>query len=147
MLSTTIHGLLSCLFSANIRYTRQNLLDIGEQHQISILSVFHYMHNIPDDIARPLVMLRLRKQPHKPPLLSLYLSNARSLVHKMDDLQLQLAGNRYVRDCCVLIITETWLHLGIPDASMQLAGRTLLHLGRTEDLSTCMRTGVIMGQL
>lgn len=25
--------------------------------------------------------------------------------------------------CCVLIITESWLHPGIPDASMQPAGR------------------------
>ena len=78
-------------------------------------------------------MLRLRKQPHKPPLPSLYLSNAGSLVLKMDDLEPQLAGNRYVRDCCVLIITETWLHLDIPDASVQLAGCTLLRWDRTKD--------------
>ena len=79
------------------------------------------------------VLLRLRKQPHKPPLPSLYLSNARSLVHKTDYLDLQLAGNRYVCDCCVLIITETWLHPDIPDASVQLAGRTLLRWDRTKD--------------
>lgn len=100
--------------SANIRYTRR---DIGDQYQISVSCVFHHMHNIPDYIARPLgfpwidvgssrqhrwrwerkqsgVVLWLRNEPHKPPLLSLYLSNARSLVHKMDDLELRKAGNR-----------------------------------------------------
>ncbi len=144
-----------------IQYTRQTLLDIGDQHQISVSSDFHHTHNIPDDIARPAgspwivarsrrwrrrrrerkqkrgrrsgVMLRLRKQPHKPPLPSLYLSNARSLVHKMDELKLQLAGNRFVRDCCVLIVTETWFHPGIPDAIVQLAGRTMLSQDRTKD--------------
>ncbi len=78
-------------------------------------------------------MLRLRKQPHKPPLPSLYLSNARSLVHKTDDLELQLAGNRYVCDCCVLIITKTWLHPHIPNASMQLAGHPLLRWDRNKN--------------
>lgn len=33
----------------------------------------------------------------------------------------------------VLIITETWLHLDIPDTSMQLAGRTLLRCDKTKD--------------
>ncbi len=144
-----------------IQYTRQTLLDIGDQHQISVSSDFHHTHNIPDDIARPAgspwivagsrrrhrrrrerkqkrgrrsgVLLRLRKQTHKPPLPSLYLSNARSLVHKMDELELQLTGNRYVRDCCVLIVIETWFHPGIPDASVQLAGRTMLCQDRTKD--------------
>lgn len=158
--------------SANIRYTSQNLMDIGDQHQIPISRVFHHTHNIPDDIARlpgspwivvgsrrrrrrrrerkqkrgrrSGVMLRLRKQPHKPSLPSLYLSNARSLVHKTDDLELQLAGNRYVRDCCVLIITETWLHPRIPDASIQLAGRTLLRWDRTEDSGKSRGGGLCM---
>ncbi|XP_072771248.1 uncharacterized protein [Nerophis lumbriciformis] len=153
--------LLCTTCTANTRYTRQSLLDIGNSHQISVSSDFHHEHNIPDDIARAQgspwfvvgsgrrrrrrrerkqkrgrrsgVLLRLRKQPHKPPLPSLFLSNARSLVQKMDDLELQLAGNRYVWDCCAMIITETWLHPEIPDASMQLAGRTLLRRDRTKD--------------
>lgn len=131
-----------------------DIADIGDQRQTAVSGVFHRKYNIPGDIARPPgspwivvgsrrrrrrrrerkqkrgrrsgALLRLRNRPHKPPLPSLYLSNARSLVHKMDDLEVQLAGNRYVRDCCVMIITETWLHPGIPDASMQLAGRFLL---------------------
>ena len=86
------------------------LLSIGDQHQIPVSSDFHHTHNITDDIERPpgsplivvgsrrrrrrrkerkqkrgrrsSIIQRLRKQPHKPPLPSLYLSNARSLVHK-----------------------------------------------------------------
>ncbi|XP_053532800.1 multivesicular body subunit 12Ba isoform X1 [Ictalurus punctatus] len=83
-------------------------------------------------------------KPHKPPLPSLFLSNARSLVNKIDNLELQLAGNRYVRDCCVLIITETWLHPRIPDASMQLAGRTMLRWDRTEDSGKSRGGGLCM---
>lgn len=98
--------------SVNIRYTRQELLEII---------------NIPADITRPPgsrwfvvgprrrqrrrrerkqkrgcrsgAMLKLRRQPHKPPLPSLYLSNVRSLVHKTEDLEFQLADNCYIRDC------------------------------------------------
>nr|XP_049591334.1 uncharacterized protein LOC125978210 [Syngnathus scovelli] len=51
----------------------------------------------------------------------------------MEDLELQLAGNCYVRDCCTLIITETWLNQKIPDASVQLAGRLLHRCDRTVD--------------
>lgn len=51
-----------------------------------------------------------------------------------------------------MIITETWLHSNIPDASMQLAGRTMLRWDRTENpgksrggdfVSTFTTTGAI----
>ena len=145
----------------NIRYNRQELLDIGFQHKLPILREFHRNHNIPDEVTRspesPWIvvgpgrrhrrrrerkqkrgcrsglLLRLRNQPHKPPLPSMYLTNARSIVHKTDGLVLQLAGNTYVCDCCLLVITETWLHPQISDASVQLAGRTLLRWDRNKD--------------
>lgn len=79
------------------------------------------------------LLARLRKQPLKPLLPSLYLTNARPMVYKTDDLEIQLAGNRYVLDCCVLIITETWLRTKIPDATVQLAGRTLHRWDRNSD--------------
>lgn len=66
------------------------------------------------------LMLRLKNNPHKPPLPSLYLNKARSIANKTDDLDLQHAGNRSVRDCCVLINMETWFHPKIPNASVQL---------------------------
>lgn len=58
-----------------------------------------------------------------PPLPSLYVSNTRSLTNKTDDLELLLSGHRYARDCCILLITETWLHDHIPDATVQLLHR------------------------
>ncbi|KAK1889290.1 Ribose-phosphate pyrophosphokinase [Dissostichus eleginoides] len=111
---------------ANIRYNRQELLDIGFQHKLPVLREFQRNHNIPDEVARspgsPWIvvgpgrrhrrqrerkqkrgcrsglLLRQRNQPHKPPLPSMYLTNARSIVHKTDDLELQLAGNTYALD-------------------------------------------------
>ncbi len=47
----------------------------------------------------------------------------RSIVHKMDELELYICENRYVHHCCVIFITETWLHQSIPDTAVQLAGR------------------------
>lgn len=79
------------------------------------------------------LLLRLRNNPHKPPLPSLYRTNARSITHKTDDLELQLVGNCYIRECCVLIITETWLNPRSPNASVQLAGCSLHRWDGTED--------------
>lgn len=135
----------------------------GDQHWISVSIHFHNTCNISVNITRLLgflwifvgtrkwhrqkserkqkqghrsgILFRLRKQPFKPPLPSLYISNARSLALKMSNFVLQLTGNLYVGDCCVLIITETWLHLVIHDATMQKAGGTLLCWNKTEDLS------------
>lgn len=139
--------------SALHRYTHQELLDIGYRHKVTVSTDFHNNHNMPDEPARlpdsPWIvvgsgkrcrrrrernqkpgrrsglLLRLKSNPHKPPLPSQYLTNARSIPNRTDDLDLQLTGNRSVRDCCVLIITETWFHPKIPDASMQLTGRSL----------------------
>nr|XP_043874450.1 uncharacterized protein LOC122764210 isoform X2 [Solea senegalensis]XP_043874509.1 uncharacterized protein LOC122764439 isoform X2 [Solea senegalensis] len=76
---------------------------------------------------------KLRKQPHRPAIPSLFLSNARSITHKMDELELQTATMSFVRNCSVIFITETWLHPLIPDAAVQLADRTLHRQDRNED--------------
>lgn len=127
----------------------------------SVSTDFHNNHNIPDEPARlpdsPWIvvgsgkcrrrrrerkqkpgcrsdlLLRLKSNPYKPPRPSQYLTNAKSIPNRTDDLDLQLTGNHSVRDCCILIITETWLHPKIPDASMQLTGRSLHRWDRTED--------------
>nr|XP_057925471.1 uncharacterized protein LOC131127531 isoform X2 [Doryrhamphus excisus]XP_057925472.1 uncharacterized protein LOC131127531 isoform X2 [Doryrhamphus excisus]XP_057925473.1 uncharacterized protein LOC131127531 isoform X2 [Doryrhamphus excisus] len=163
---------LSTYTSALHHYTRQDLVDIGYRHKLAVCRDFHRRHNIPDELARPMgapwivvgsgkrrrrrrehkqkrgrrsgLLLRLRNNPHKPPLPSLYLTNARSITHKKDDLELQLEGNRYIRDCCVLIITETWLKPTIPDASVQLAGRSLHRWDRTEDSGKSRGGGVFI---
>ena len=123
---------------AFITYSRQDLFRIGLQSEQFVIEDFTNTHNIPPDIAQPPgspwtvipagrrrrrrkerkqkrgcragALARLRRRPHKLPLPSIFLSNARSLANKMDELKLQLAANRLVRDCCILLITETWLH-------------------------------------
>ena len=142
-------------------YSRQALLDVGFHRKSPVTADFHCHNNIPDEIARPPgspwiviscgrrrrrrrerkqkrgrrsgLLARLRKDPHKLPLPSMFLSNARSLTHKMDELELLANGNRYVRDCCVSVISETWLHPSIPDAAVQLGGRTVHRWDRNKD--------------
>lgn len=51
----------------------------------------------------------------------------------MDELELCIATNNYIRNCCVMIITETWLNPLIPDAAVQLAGRTSYRQNRDKN--------------
>lgn len=137
---------------------------------MTISSNFHCSHNIPYEIARspgsPWIVIglgrrrrrhcerkkkrgckaglltRLRKNPLKSPLPSLYLTNTRSMLHKMDNLKLQLAGNSYVCDCCVFTITETLLHTQIPDATVLQPGRILHRWDRNSDSEKNTRGGL-----
>lgn len=78
-------------------------------------------------------LTRLRKQPYKPPLPSLFLTNARSIANKMDELRLLAATNFAGRDSCILLVTKTWLHSSIPDSSIELTGYTVQRHDRTSD--------------
>lgn len=116
-------------------YTVVKNSNYGLQINGVITQDFHRVNNIPMDIASPPgcpwivvgsvkqrrrrerkqkrgcragLLARLQKQPNKPPLPSIFLSNARSLVNKMDEMDLQLAKNNLMRDCSVMVITETW---------------------------------------
>ncbi len=84
----------------------------------------------------------LRKQPYKPPLPSMFLTNARSMAHKMDELKLYIAGNHHIRDCCIMVVSETWLHPRIPDAAVQLADHTLHRWDRNNDSGKSRGGGV-----
>ncbi len=146
---------------ANNIYSRRDLLQIGLLSERAITAEFLRSYDIPADIARspdsPWIIIpagrrgrqrrqrkqkqgcragalaRLRKQPHKPPLPSIFLTNARSLANKMDELRLWVATNNIVKNSCVLLITETWLNSSIPDTAIELAGRTLYRHDRTTD--------------
>ena len=50
----------------------------------------------------------------------------------MNELQSQIAYNHFVRECCLLIVSESWLRPHIPDATVELAGRTIHCQDRTE---------------
>lgn len=147
--------------NAHIAYGCQDLIAYGFQCKQTVTNDFQRIHNIPEDMARsprsPWIVvgssrqrrwrkerkqkrgcrvglfIQLRKQPFKPLLPSIFLTNARSMTHKMEELELQIATNRLVHDCCVMIITETWLHTQIPDAAVQLTGRTIHRQDRNKD--------------
>ncbi len=72
-------------------------------------------------------------QPHKPPLPSIFFTNARSLANKMDELRLLVATNNIVKNSCILLVTETWLNSSIPDMAIELEGRTVYRHDRTTD--------------
>lgn len=47
------------------------------------------------------LLSRLRKQPHKLPLLSIFLNNTRFLIHKMDELEfMSLCIVAMIENCC-----------------------------------------------
>ncbi|KAK7910081.1 hypothetical protein WMY93_014765 [Mugilogobius chulae] len=79
------------------------------------------------------VRVRLKKAPLKPALPSIFLSNARSLVNKMDEMSLINTTHRQVKDCSILIISETWLHAGVPDEAIVLTGRSVHRADRNEE--------------
>src|SRR4029434_4237246 len=154
-------SLLVNICEANYVYSRQDLIDFGWQQKLSVTQNFQWTHKIPEDIARlpgsPWIvggpskrrrrrrdrkqkrgsraglLTRLRKQPHKPPLPSIFLTNTRSITHKMDELELHVTANHLIRNCCVMIITETWLHPLIPDAAVRLADRSIHRQDRNMD--------------
>ena len=75
------------------------------------------------------IKAKLKANPHKPAIPSLFLANARSLNNNMDELRLQSAAHSL--NHCVLVITETWLDQNIPDAAIDLVGRTVFRADRT----------------
>ena len=66
------------------------------------------------------IQARLEASPHKPAIPSLLMANVRSLDNKIDNIRLLRSTQRKVRDCCVYVFTETWLHNNIPDSAIQL---------------------------
>lgn len=99
---------LIVLVKADYVYNRQELIDIGLKHYWIVTSDFHHAHNIPPAIVRTPgspwiigdprkrrrrrrerkqkrgcrsgILARLRKQPYKPPLPNILLTNTRPLI-------------------------------------------------------------------
>ena len=66
------------------------------------------------------IRTRLAANPYRPAIPSVLLANVRSLDNKLDHIQLLRSAQQAVRDCCVFIFTESWLHEGIADSAVQL---------------------------
>lgn len=120
-------------------YSRVQLLSIGLHYQIPVTSDFQQNLNHPLDVARcresfwiaagPSKLHRERKQkrgcsagllarldtrPLRIPLTSIFLTNTRSIGHKIDELDLYLAMKSF-----------TWLHQFVLNTSVKLAGHTI----------------------
>ena len=151
-------------------YSHQDLIRTGFQAKIEITGTFALTHSIPPEIARPPgtpwtvirsskcwrqrrerrqkrgcragLLNQLRNQPHRPPLPSVFLTNARSRANKIDELQSQIAYNCHIHDCCLLIVRESWLRPHIPNATVALAGRTFPLCDRTKASGKRMGRGL-----
>lgn len=138
-----------------------NLINIGLKCILSVTTEFHDSHNILPGIARALgspwlvvglckwqrqrrerkqkrgcrsgILVRLWRQPHRPPHPSLLLTNTRSAVSKRDDLELLLAAKGPAQNSCVMVTTETWLHPLISYVAVQLDGHSLRRSNRNRD--------------
>ena len=86
------------------------------------------------------VRARLKANPSKPPLPSIFLANVRSIRNKLDEIRLRLTAQRTLTRCCCMIFTETWLDSTTPDAAIQLAGRTVYRADRTADSAVQRRS-------
>lgn len=74
---------------------------------------------------------RLKASPLKPPLPTIFLSNARSIHNKLDEVR--IATQRTIDHCSWLIFSETWLDSSIPNAAIKQAGRTSYWANRAAD--------------
>ncbi|KAI3370677.1 hypothetical protein L3Q82_007089 [Scortum barcoo] len=82
--------------------------------------------------AGVLVRLRKRKRENRPPPLpSILLANVQSLDNKLDELRSRMAFQRDIKNCNVLVFTETWLDPSIPDSAIVPEGLSIHRQDRT----------------
>ncbi len=63
------------------------------------------------------VLVRLRRRPLRPPLLTILLANVQSLDNKFCELRACISSQQETRDCCIICLTETWISGGSRDPS------------------------------
>ena len=90
-------------------------------------------------VKRASVQARLKTNPSRPPLTSIFLANVRSIDSKLDYSRLLLTSRRDMTNCCALIFTDTWLYDSIPDSTIQLARLAKILLTKT-GVQTCRDT-------
>jgi hypothetical protein len=75
---------------------------------------------------------------------SILLLNARSLVNKIDELELLIHSKDLLKSCCIIAVTETWLHSNISDTQMNLAGFNALRFDRAASSNKSIGGGLMM---
>ncbi|KAK0143190.1 hypothetical protein N1851_018682 [Merluccius polli] len=166
------HLLLIVLFTQNstalTSYSRQELLDIGNYNTdnfITDLQLIPEISRTPEAAhsSRPGGSAHRRRRdrkqsrgkrgglraglkptPHRLPSPSIFLTNVRSLVNKMDELRLCLTKNKRIMDSNIMIFTETWLNSSSPDSAIELAERYTHRADRTTDGSGKTRGGAFI---
>jgi len=84
---------------------------------------------------------KLRANPHRPSLPSIFLANVRSLTNKIDYLRLRIINHKWIKDCNVMIFTESWLNSGIANSAIELTGLTLHKADSSAEGSGKTRSG------
>uniref|UniRef100_H2L8P4 NACHT domain-containing protein n=1 Tax=Oryzias latipes TaxID=8090 RepID=H2L8P4_ORYLA len=91
------------------------------------------------------IRARLAASPYRPAIPTITLANVRSLDNKLDYIRLLRTSSKTVRECCVLVLVETWLADNVPDCAIQLAGlecfranRRLIKGGKTRSGGLCV---------
>ena len=75
------------------------------------------------------LIAKMRAGVRRPPISSLFLSYVRALDNKMDLFRLCL-GQEELRNCCVMVLVETWLKDNMPDSAFQLDERIFFRSDR-----------------
>jgi len=153
--------LVSSLFAqnclANTFYSRQELLDIGSRNSDNFIDGLQLFPEIvrttettnpapPTGSAhrrrmRAALRAKLKLTPHRLSLPSIFLANVWSLANKMDELRLWITTHKWIMDCNIMILTETWLDNSVPDSAIELAGCYMFRADRTADDSGKTRGG------
>jgi hypothetical protein len=76
---------------------------------------------------------RIRRLKHKIPLPTVILGNVESLKNKIDELAALARYDAMYRNCCAMMLTETWLNPDVPDGCMSIDGFTLIRGDRIDD--------------
>ncbi|KAK3511086.1 hypothetical protein QTP70_030282, partial [Hemibagrus guttatus] len=88
---------------------------------------------------RSSVRARLKLNPHRTSLPSIFLANVRSLVNKMDELRLWTTTQKRIKECNVMIFTEAWLNNNIPSSAIELEGHSVSRADRSAVDSVSIR--------
>lgn len=145
--------LYACLSISNSTYNYDVLLNIGALYcELNFIRNYHnkqFQWEIVRPIGSPWIIIpagkrrrrhrerrqkrgcyvglqtRLKRAPHKPAVPSIFLINAWSFSNIMEELELIIEAHKRVKDCSFMIMSETWLHPGIPEEAIVQADRTV----------------------
>ena len=103
----------------------------------------HFYSNLELDPARTRrnrgkragALVRFRQRSNRPPLPAVFLSNARSLCNKFDELFYLTANYRDYQDCSAFCFTETRLHSNISDTTVCPPGFKVHRADRSNELA------------